>query len=50
MRFQNITVKDKNGAVRLYESLGFVKYGQLPNSMRYKDGSTVDSFMMVKEL
>ena len=43
-------VTENTGAVRLYESLGFVKYRQLPNSMRYKDGRTVDSFMMVKEL
>ena len=43
-------VTGNTGAVHLYESLGFVKYGQLPDSMRYKDGSTVDSFMMVKKL
>lgn len=43
-------VTENSGAVHLYESLGFVKCGQLPNSMRYKDGSTVDSFIMVKEL
>ena len=39
-----------SAAVHLYESLGFVKFGQLPDSMRYKDGSTVDSFLMVKKL
>ena len=43
-------VTENTGAVHLYESLGFVKYGRLPNSMRYKDGRTVDSFLMVKEL
>ena len=43
-------VTENSGAVHLYESLGFHKYGQLPNSMRYKDGQTVDSFLMVKEL
>ena len=43
-------VTENVGALHLYESLGFVKYGQLPNSMRYKDGRTVDSFLMVKEL
>ena len=43
-------VTENTGAIHLYESLGFVKYGQLPNSMRYKDGSTVDSFLMVKQL
>jgi ribosomal protein S18 acetylase RimI-like enzyme len=41
---------ENTGAVHLYESLGFVKYGQLPNSMRYRDGRTVDSYLMVKEL
>ena len=43
-------VTENTGAIHLYESLGFVKFGQLPNSMKYKDGSTVDSFMMVKQL
>lgn len=43
-------VTENTGAVHLYESLGFVKCGQLPNSMRYKDGRTVDSYLMVKEL
>ena len=43
-------VTENTGAVHLYESLGFVKYGQLPHSMKYKDGSTVDSYLMVKEL
>ena len=41
---------ENTGALHLYESLGFVTYGRLPNSMRYKDGHTVDSFLMVKEL
>ena len=43
-------VTENTGAVQLYESLGFVKYGQLPNSMRYKDGRMVDLYLMVKEL
>ena len=43
-------VTENTGALHLYESLGFVEYGRLPNSMRYKDGRTVDSFLMVKEL
>ena len=43
-------VTENTGAINLYESLGFVKIGQLPNSMRYKDGSSVDSFLMVKQL
>ena len=43
-------VTGNEGAVALYESVGFVKCGLLPNSMKYKDGSTVDSYWMVKEL
>ena len=43
-------VTENTGAIHLYESLGFVKFGQLPNSMKYNDGSTVDSFMMVRQL
>ena len=42
-------VTENEGAVALYESVGFVKCGLLPNSMKYKDGSTVDSYWMVKE-
>lgn len=43
-------VTENEGAVALYESVGFVKCGLLPNSMKYNDGSTVDSYWMVKEL
>ena len=43
-------VTGNEGAVALYEAAGFVKCGVLPNSMKYKDGSTVDSYWMVKEL
>ncbi len=43
-----VTVNE--GAVALYESVGFVKCGTLPDSMRYRDGSTVDSYWMVKKL
>ena len=38
------------GAIALYESIGFAKCGLLPNSAKYKDGSYADSYWMVKEL
>ena len=41
---------ENEGAIALYESVGFVKCGFLPNSAKYKDGSYADSYWMVKEL
>ena len=41
---------ENEGAIALYESIGFVKCGLLPNSAKYKDGSYADSYWMVKEL
>lgn len=38
------------GAIALYEAVGFVKCGVLPNSMKYRDGTTVDFYWMVKIL
>ena len=38
------------GAIAMYESIGFVKCGLLPNSTKYKDGSYSDSYWMVKDL
>ena len=43
-------VTENLGAIALYESVGFVKCGVLPNSMKYRDGTTVDSYWMVKIL
>ena len=43
-------VTENLGAIALYEAVGFVKCGVLPNSMKYRDGTTVDSYWMVKEL
>ena len=37
-------------ALALYESLGFVKYGVLPDNMKYKDGSYSDTYWMMKKL
>ncbi len=37
-------------AIRLYESLGFQKYGTFPNNMKYKDGAYEDADWMMKKL
>lgn len=38
------------GAISLYESLGFVRYGTLRHDMKYRDGSYGDTHLMVKYL
>lgn len=43
-------VTDNRRAVALYQSLGFEIYGTQPHSMKYKDGSYVDEYLMVKRL
>lgn len=37
-------------AIRLYEKLGFQKYGTMPDNMKYKDGTYEDVFWMMKKL
>lgn len=37
-------------AVRLYESLGFQKYGTFPDNMKYKNGAYEDAYWMMKKL
>lgn len=37
-------------AVKLYENLGFVKYGTLPDNMKYRDGTYEDCFWMMRKL
>lgn len=37
-------------AIRLYEKLGFKRYGVFPHNMKYKDGSYADCIWMMKEL
>ena len=37
-------------AIKLYEKLGFVKYGNIPNAMKHKDGTYDAEIMMVKQL
>lgn len=37
-------------AIHLYQSLGFEIYGEQLHSMKYKDGSYADEYMMMKKL
>lgn len=37
-------------AIRLYQSLGFEIYGEQKHSMKYKDGSYADEYLMMKKL
>ena len=43
-------VTKNTGARALYEDMGFVQYGELHNSTKYKDGSYADTALMVKRL
>ena len=43
-------IADNGKALALYEKLGFKKYGTFPDAMKYKDGSYVDAYWMMKKL
>lgn len=43
-------VTTNEAAIRLYQSLGFEIYGELKHSMKYKDGSYADEYLMQKLL
>ncbi len=43
-------VSGNENAIRLYEKLGFKKYGEFPHNMKYKDGSYADAYWMMKRL
>lgn len=43
-------VAENKDAIALYEKLGFKKYGTFPDSMKYSDGTYVDSYWMMKKL
>jgi len=46
-----LEVMTKNvNAIKLYEKLGFKKYGILPKNIKYKDGSYDNSYWMMKKL
>ena len=43
-------IAGNEAALGLYESLGFVKYGEVPNCLKFKDGSYADAYWMMKKL
>lgn len=43
-------IADNKPAIILYEKLGFKIYGTFPDNMKYKDGSYVDAYWMMKKL
>ena len=43
-------VAENKDAIHLYEKLGFEKYGTLPDSMKFADGSYMDAYWMMKKL
>ena len=43
-------IAGNESAIALYEKLGFQQYGTFPDNMKYKDGSYVDAYWMMKKL
>lgn len=43
-------VTDNEAAIALYEKLGFVQYGELPDNMKYVDGTYANTYWMMKKL
>lgn len=43
-------IADNEQAISLYEKLGFRKYGQFPNNMKYRNGQYADACWMMKKL
>lgn len=43
-------ISNNEAAIRLYEHLGFKKYGSFPNNMKYADGSYASADWMMKKL
>lgn len=43
-------ISDNKGAIALYKTLGFEKYGSFPGDMKYADGSYADADWMMKRL
>lgn len=43
-------VAGNENAIKLYDKLGFKKYGELPRNMKYKDGAYADAYWMMKRL
>lgn len=46
-----LEVVSRNGrAISLYEKIGFIRVGEMPNAMKHKDGSYDSNIIMVKQL
>ena len=43
-------IADNKNAIKMYEKLGFKKYGTFPNNMKYADGTYADAVWMMKIL
>ena len=43
-------VASNEAAIQLYKSIGFEIYGTFPDNMKYKDGTYVDTYWMMKKL
>jgi len=43
-------ISENRNAIKLYEKLGFQKYGTFPHNMKYTDGSYADADWMLKWL
>ncbi len=43
-------IEENERARSLYESMGFVHTGEIPNAVRLKDGTMLKAFSMVKEI
>ncbi len=46
----NAVVRENHNAIRLYESLGFVRVGMIPGGFRHKDGDYHDIIIYYHEL
>ena len=43
-------VEGNTRAMRLYEKMGFVITGELPNAIRLKDGTLLSDFKMIRKI
>ena len=43
-------IATNEGAIALYEKLGFKEYGRFPDNMKYSDGTYADALWMMKKL
>jgi RimJ/RimL family protein N-acetyltransferase len=43
-------ISDNKAAIALYQKVGFKKYGQFPQNMKYADGTYADADWMMKKL